>query len=168
MENKKANLDEHDKAESTNDVPNTEENLNKTKKKEQSNADEEFEKNTREILRQHFGLSDQELDRLEIGATKRKSEPGSGLSEHDPLYQGLNTAGDATDWQDYLKKSYEKNKDTWHQIRNNRLESAINSSRYHIRQQKEDHYGTKIVLVILISAILLGYREFSFERKDDS
>ena len=165
FENKKASFNEH---ESRNDPPNTDENLNKTKNKEQSNDDEEFDKNTREILKKHFGLSDQELDRLDIGATKRKSEPGHRLNEHDPLYQGLNTAGDATDWRDYMKKSYEKNKDTWEKIRNNRMESAVNSSRYNIKQEKEDHYGTKIVCMILISAMVLGYREFSFERKDNS
>ena len=145
--------------------------MNKTKNKEQSNVDgrdEEFDKNTREILKKHFGLSDGELDRLEIGATKRKSEPGYGLNEHDPLYQGLNTAGDATDWRDYMKKSYEKNKTTWEKLKNNRIESAVNSSRYNIKKQKEDNYGIKIVFVILISALVLGYREFSFERKDDS
>merc|ERR1711874_955603 len=126
---------------------------NKTKNKEQSNVDgseEEFDKNTREILKKHFGLSDRELDRLEIGSTKRKSEPGPGLNEHDPLYQGLNSARDATDWRDYVKKSFEKNKTTWDKMRNNRMESVVNSSRYNIKKQKEDHYGTKIVFMILI------------------
>ena len=169
-ENKKAHFEEPDKAEKTNGDPNTE-NLNKTKNKKQSNVDdtdEEFDRSTREILRKHFGLSEQELDRLDIGATKREPPPGYGLNEHDPLYQGLNTAGDATDWRDYMKKTYEKNKNTWEKIRNNRVESAVNSSRYNIKPQKEDHYGTKIVLIILTSAIILGYREFSFERKDGS
>ena len=146
--------------------------MNKTKDKKPSDnvkndTDEEFEKNTREILKKHFGLSDRELDRLEIGASQRSSEPGHGLNEQDPLYQGLNTAGDATDWRDYVKKSYEKNKTTWQNIRTSRMESAVNSSRYNIKKQKEDHYGTKIVFMILISAIVLGYREFSFERKYD-
>jgi len=169
FENKKSKLDEHDKAENNNDETKTEETkTNKTKNKEQSNVDEEFDKNTREILKKHFGLSDRELDRLEIGATKRKSEPGYGLNEHDPLYQGLNTAGDAIDWRDYMKKSYEKNKTSWQKMKNSRMESAVNSSRYNIKKQKEDHYGTKIVFMILISALVLGYREFSFERKDDS
>ena len=173
FKNKNANFEEHHKTEKKDGETNADGNLNDNKNQKQSNTDnddreEEFEKNTREILKKQFGLSDSELDRLEIGANKRKSEPGFGLNEHDPLYQGLNTAGDATDWRDYMKKTYEKNKNTWERIRNNRVESAVNSSRYNIKAQKEDHYGTKIVLMILTSAIILGYREFSFERKDDS
>ena len=169
FENKKSNFEEPDKAEKTNVDHNTEK-LNKTENKKEStvdDGDEEFDRSTREILKKHFGLSDQELDRLEIGAVKREPRPSKGLNEHDPLYQGLNTAGNAIDWRDYMKKTYEKNKNTWDKIRNNRMESAVNSSRYNIKTEKEDHYGTKIVLLILTSAIVLGYREFSFERRED-
>ena len=127
----------------------------------------EFERSTRDILKNHFGLSDQELDRLDIGTTGKEDRQHGfrqeGLNHNDPIYEGLNSARDATDWRDYVKKTYKKNKETWSRLKHNRVESSVNSNRYNIGVQKEDNYGVKIVLVILTSAVILGYREFYFE-----
>ena len=146
----------------------------KGKKHNQSDTEDsekEFEKNTRDILKNHFGLSEEELDRLDIGGSGKKTrgrdDRSHGLHRNDPLYHGLKSGADAIDWRDYVKKTYEKNKDTWAKLKTNRIENAVNSDRYNIRVQKEDHYGTKIVIVILLSAIVLGYRELSLERKND-
>ena len=133
-------------------------------------SEKEFEKSTRDILKKHFGLSDLELDRLDIGSKKenqQQREYRQTLNDNDPLYQGMKTAADATDWRDYVTKTYRRNKETWDKLKTNRIDNPVNSDRYNIGVQKEDHYGTKIVLIILISAIILGYREFRLDKSHD-
>ena len=144
---------------------------NETKSsKDEGDSEKEFEKSTRDILKKHFGLSDMELDRLDIGSkkeNKQQREYRQTLNDNDPLYQGMKTAADATDWRDYVKKTYRRNKETWDKLKTNRIENPVNSDRYNIGVQKEDHYGTKIVVIILISAMILGYREFRLDKRHD-
>ena len=72
-----------------------------------------MEQDTRNILKNHFGMTDEELDRLDIGAKKceNKTEPSENNQKkeeyhpHDPLYSGLKTERTATHWRDFMEKS---------------------------------------------------------------
>ena len=83
--------------------------------------DEEFERSTRDILKKHFGVSDEELDRLDIGAEMNHKKPKSENEERprDEFFEGLKTSEDATSWRDFLLKAKNRSTERWNKLRYN-------------------------------------------------
>ena len=165
---------EEDKSERT-DSDETK-SSDKSKRKTESSEDE-FERNTRNVLKNHFGMSDEELDRLDIGTEKRKSRsnprderrryqktPDTDFSRDDQFMAGLNTSRDATSWRDFLNRAEKNYSERIKQMKNNRVESVQTSKKYNIEKQ---NHGEKFVLLILLAFIILGYSEYRYETKID-
>jgi len=124
--------------------------------------DEEFERSTRDILKKHFGVSDEELDRLDIGAEMNHKKPKSEKEEipRDEFFEGLKTSDDATSWRDFLLKAKNRSTERWNKLRNDRIESPQTSKKYNIGPpQAEDNFGAKLVVVLLLAAAIMGYSE---------
>jgi len=123
--------------------------------------DEEFERSTRDILKNHFGVSDEELDRLDIGAeVKHKNTESEKVEKHaDDFYAGLKTSQDATSWRDFLLKAKKRSTERLNKLRNDRIESPQTSKKYNISPQAEDNFGAKLVAVLLLVAAVMGYSE---------
>merc|ERR1712025_70126 len=114
------------------------------------------------ILKEKFGMSDEDLDRLDFGGTPfdkkkkgtkktRGSEPGMDF-QRDQFFAGMkNTSEDATSWKDFVKKAHKSSTDRWEQLKNNRVDSVQTSKRYNI--EKESNFGAKLVLFLVLSAI---------------
>jgi len=123
--------------------------------------DEEFERSTRDILKNHFGVSDEELDRLDIGAeVKHKKTESEKVEKHaDDFYAGLKISEDATSWRDFLLKAKKRSTERLNKLRNDRIESPQTSKKYNISPQAEDNFGAKLVAVLLLVAAVMGYSE---------
>lgn len=144
--------------------------------KEKKYPDEDFDKATRNILKEKFGMSDEDLDRLDFGGTpldnKKKSskhprgpEPNMDF-KRDPFYAGMkDTSKDATSWKDFVKKAHQNSTERWEQLKNNRVDSVQTSKRYNI--DKESNVGAKLVVFLVISAIYMGYSEFKYQNNTD-
>jgi len=123
--------------------------------KDRKYSDEDFDRDTRNILKEKFGMSDEDLDRLDFGGTPfdkkkkgtkktRGSEPGMDF-QRDQFFAGMkNTSEDATSWKDFVKKAHKSSTDRWEQLKNNRVDSVQTSKRYNI--EKESNFGAKLVL----------------------
>ena len=126
---------------------------------------DDFDQDTRNILKNHFGMSDEELDRLDIGKGFKKDSQGANTGgdmdfKHDPLFTGMkDTSKDATNWRDFLKKASKNTNEKWEQLKNDRVDSPQNSKRYSI---EEDKHGEKFVLLLLLIAASLMYNEFKY------
>ena len=130
---------------------------------------EEIDKQTRDILKDQFGMSDEELDRLNIGADPRRNQatenPGRRrLSEdmrHDPFFAGMDPTSDATSWTDYLKRSKQKSEERFEKLKNESLDTSnLTSKKYHIDYKKEGRLMEKIVMSIVVFVAALAYAEY--------
>ena len=148
-----------------------------TSKRRTESSEDEFERNTRNVLKNHFGMSDEELDRLDIGTEKRESRsnprderrryqktPDTDFSRDDQFMAGLNTSRDATSWRDFLNRAEKNYSERIKQMKNNRVESVQTSKKYNIEKQ---NHGEKFVLLILLAFMILGYSEYRYETKID-
>ena len=137
----------------------------KRKEKSPPPKNDDFDQDTRNILKNHFGMSDAELDRLDIGKGFKKDSQGANTGgdmdfKHDPLFTGMkDTSKDATNWRDFLKKASKNTNEKWEQLKNDRVDSPQNSKRYSI---EEDKHGEKFVLLLLLIAASLMYNEFKY------
>ena len=137
----------------------------KRKEKSPLPKNDDFDQDTRNILKNHFGMSDEELDRLDIGKGFKKDSQGANTGgdmdfKHDPLFTGMkDTSKDATNWRDFLKKASKNTNEKWEQLKNDRVDSPQNSKRYSI---EEDKHGEKFVLLLLLIAASLMYNEFKY------
>ena len=142
--------------------------------------EKEFEKNTRDVLKNHFGMTDEELDRLDIGADKSKQkskkrhprnesqkeeqkQPDDDWSRDVEFMGGLNTSKDATNWKDFLTRAEKNYSARWEKIKNNRVESVQSSKKYNI---EPDKHGEKFVLILLIAFMMLGYNEYTYSKME--
>ena len=129
---------------------------------------EEMDKQTRDILKAQFGMTDEELDRLDIGADPRKNEsranPGRRkLSEdmqQDPFFAGMDPTRDATSWTEYLNRSKMQSEEKLEQLKKERLDSSKISEKYHINQKKEERLSQIVFLLLVVVASSLVFVEY--------
>lgn len=104
---------------------------------------EAMDKQTRDILKNQFGMSDEELDRLDIGADPRKNVSRKNLGrrklhddmQQDPFFAGIDPTRDATSWTEYLNRSMKESEEKMEQLKKDSLDSSKISEKYHINDK---------------------------------
>ena len=147
--------------------PKNEPDQSKSDSKE-TKEKEAMDKQTRDILKAQFGMSDEELDRLEIGADPRKNvsrkNPGrrklNDDMEQDPFFAGMDPTRDATSWTEYLNRSIKQSEEKMEHLQRESLDSSKISEKYHINDKKEEKLSRKLFLVFVIVASSLAFVEY--------
>ena len=129
---------------------------------------EAMDKQTRDILKNQFGMSDEELDRLDIGADPRKNVSRKNLGrrklhddmQQDPFFAGIDPTRDATSWTEYLNRSMKESEEKMEQLKKDSLDSPKFSEKYHINDKREEKLSRKLFLLFVIVASSLAFVEY--------
>ena len=141
--------------------------------KSESNSKEnkdkdEMDKQTRDILKAQFGMTDEELDRLEIGADPRKNESRANFGrrkltedmQQDPFFAGMDPTRDAKSWSEFLVRSRKQSEERLEQLKKESLDSSKISEKYHINQKKEEQLSKILFLLLVVVASSLTFVEY--------
>ena len=129
---------------------------------------EAMDKQTRDILKNQFGMSDEELDRLDIGADPRKNVSRKNLGrrklhddmQQDPFFAGIDPTRDATSWTENLSRSMKESEEKMEQLKKDSLDSSKISEKYHINDKREEKLSRKLFLLFVIVASSLAFVEY--------
>ena len=129
---------------------------------------EEMDKQTRDILKAQFGMTDEELDRLEIGADPRRNESRANQGrrkltedmQQDPFFAGMDPTRDAKSWSEFLNRSKKQSEEKLEQLKKESPDSSKISEKYHINQKKEEKLSLILFLLLLVVASSLAFVEY--------